>query len=384
MSEKFNMMGFINDVCDEIGPRFATSEQEEEAGIKIRNLLQDVDEVISEDFKCRPKAFLDFIKITFLMSIIAGILFWFLPIASVFIYIYGLSIFFFESMNLNEYIDFLFPESTGTNIIGKLKPDSGNSTKKIVLVSAHHDSAYEFPLFANPRYKLISLSTVGSIVLVIVASIIKFILDILGISNPVSNIILLLFPLISAGMVGYTGFKLHSKKLILGANDNLSGVSVVLALAKHFSTHKPKNIEIWFISFSCEECMRGSKRFVQRHFEELKNSITINMDGVGYGDLTIVSAEPYYLTKHSMQLAEEFKRSSNLPIRILPFGGTDAAFFSRKGLKAISVLGMPPKGSPTTWHQLTDAPAIIEKENLETMYNIMVNYLSELDSSLKE
>jgi hypothetical protein len=340
-----------------------------------------VDEVISEDFKCRPKAFLDFIKITFLVVIIAGGLFWFLPIASVFIYIYGLSIFFFEFMNLNEYIDFLFPEGTGTNIIGKLKTESGNS-KKIVLVSGHHDSIYEFPLFTNPNFRLITLLTVGSIVFAIVAAIIKFILDILGISNPVSNIILLLFPIISSIMAGYIAFNLHSKKLILGANDNLSAVSVVLALAKHFSVHKPKNIEIWFISFSCEECMRGSKRFVQRHLEELKNSITINLESVGYGDLTIASAEPYFLTKHSMQLAKEFQQSSKLPIMSIPFGGTDAAFFSRKGLKAISVFGMPPKGRPLTWHQLTDAPALIEKEKLEKMYNIMVKYLSDLDSSL--
>ncbi len=384
MSEKFNMFGFIKDVCDEIGPRLGTSEQERKAGIKISNILQNIaDEVISEDFKCRPKAFLTFIKITFLAGFIAGALFWFFPIASFFIYIYGLSIFFFEFMNLKEYIDFLFPEGTGTNIIGKLKPESGNS-KKIVLVSGHHDSIYEFPLFANPNFKLITLLTVGSIVFAITAAIIKFILDFLGISNPVSNIILLLFPIISSIMVGYIAFNLYSKKLILGANDNLSAVSVVLALAKHFSVNKPKNIEIWFISFSCEECMRGSKRFVQRHLEELKNSITINLESVGYGDLTIASAEPLYLTKHSMQLAKEFQQSSKLPIMSIPFGGTDAAFFSRNGLKAISVFGMPSKDRPLIWHQLTDAPAIIEKEKLENIYNIMVTYLTDLDSTLKE
>jgi len=69
------MVGFINDVCEKNGSRFATSEQERETGIKIRDILQnnEVDEVISEDFKCRSKAFLDFIKITFLFSIIPGI-----------------------------------------------------------------------------------------------------------------------------------------------------------------------------------------------------------------------------------------------------------------------------------------------------------------------
>ena len=66
----------------------------------------------------------------------------------------------------------------------------------------------------------------------------------------------------------------------------------------------------------------------------------------------------------------------------IPFGGTDAAFFSRKGLKAISVFGMPPRGHPLTWHQLTDAPELIEKEKLETMRKIMITYLSDLDSSL--
>jgi len=381
--EKFAMETFIKEVCEEIGPRLGTYSQEKQAGLKIKGILEKkVDEVILEDFNCHPAAFLDFTKVAWIAIVIGTLMFWWVPLISSVLYIYALTIFIFEQMYLKEYVDFFFPQRTGTNILGKLK--AAEEPKTIVICSGHHDSAYEFPLFAKfkSKFGLLAYFTASTIVLSALASYTKVVLDFFSFSSLISNIPLFCLPILCVVMTGYLNFNLHSKMVIPGANDNLSAVAVVLALAHHFAARRLKKIELWFISFSCEECMRGSKRFVQKHYEELKNSRTLNFDMVGRGEICIISAEPYYTTKHSFELAKEIQKSTDLPIKVVHFGGTDAALFSKKGLKAVSLIGLTPQNYPDTWHEMTDTPKIIEPEKLDKTLQATIKYLKDLDSSL--
>ena len=381
--EEFVMVNFIEEICKEFGPRLGTYTQEKQAGLRIKEILEPkVDEVVLEDFTCHPAAFLDFTRVAWITILIGTVLFWWVPIVSSILYIYALTTYIFEQMFLKEYIDFFFPKRTGTNVIGKLKP--AGEPKQIVICSAHHDSAYEFPLFAKfkSKFGLLAYFTASTIILSAIASYIKFILDWFEVSSLVSNIILLALPFLCIVMTGYLNFKLHSKMVIPGANDNLSAVAVVLALAQEFAVQRLDNIELWFISFSCEECMRGSKRFVQKHYDELKTSKTINFDMVGKGEICVISAEPYFSTKHSFDLAREFQEATDLPIKVVHFGGTDAASFSKKGLRAISLIGLTPKNYPDTWHEMTDTPKIIEPEKLDKTLQATIQYLKTLDKSL--
>lgn len=388
--KKFSMLNFIKEICDDIGPRLGTTENEKKAGLRIKDILEkQVDKVEMEDFTCHPKGFLEFTKVAWFSGLIGFLLFLWLPLISMLLCFYAITTFVFEFLMGKEYVDFMFPKKTGTNVIGKVNPEK--EAKKIVIISGHHDSAYEFPLFEKFKHNFdkLAYATAGLLLFSAISGLVKFILDILGISNLVTNIILISIPLVAIIIGGYVAFGLHSKKVILGANDNLSGVAVVLALAHHFSSQKLNNIELWLISFSCEECMRGSKRFVKRHLEELKDSYTINYDmvGRGAGGLAIISAEPAYLVKHDMDLALEFQKSSKnasneLPIEVLGFGGSDAACFSKKGLKAISIFGLTPENYPDTWHELADTPEFIEEDKLEATKKITIQFLKDLDASL--
>ena len=389
--KKFNMVEFIKDICENIGPRLGTSENEKKAGIQIKEILEkQVDKVEMEDFTCHPKGFLEFTKVAWTSGLIGLLLFLWFPIISMLLSLYAVTTFVFEFLMGKEYVDFMFPKKTGTNVIGKI--NAAKEAKKIVIISGHHDSAYEFPLFEKYKHNFdkLAYATAGLILFSAIAALIKFILDIASISNVVSNVILIAIPLITVFIGGYVAFGLHSKKVILGANDNLSGVAVVLALAHHFSSQKLNNIELWLISFSCEECMRGSKRFVKRHFEDLRDSLTVNYDMVGRGaNLAIISEEPAYLVKHDMELAKEFQKSSKnanmeLPIEVLGFGGSDAACFSKKGLKAISIFALTPENYPDTWHELADTPEFIEEDKLQSTLEITIQFLKDLDSRLKK
>nr|MDO8114829.1 M20/M25/M40 family metallo-hydrolase [Candidatus Sigynarchaeota archaeon] len=381
----FSMMGFIKDVCENIGPRFGTSKQEQAAGEKIKGIMEGmVSEVKEEEFQCAPKAFLDFLRVLLLALVVGTIVFPWLPLLTAVLFVYAITLYIFEQAVLKEYADFLFPKGTGRNIIGKLKPTG--TAKTIVICSAHHDSAFEFPLFAKYKAKfgLVAYSTLGILVAGIAAGIIEFILPLLGITSVLITVILFV-PLVVAIVLGiYFNMYLHSGTLIQGANDNLSGVAVVLALAEHFSKKPLKNVELWFISFSCEECMRGAKRFVDRHAAELKDARVVNFDQVGRAILTISSGESSLFTLHSAELAAEFQESSKhagseLPINKQDFGGTDAVHFSRAGIKAITIIGLSDQHYPDPWHEVIDTPAIVEQGHLDKTLAIATRYLEDLD-----
>ncbi len=382
--EKFAMYNFIKEICDAIGPRLGTYSQEKKAGLKIKEILEKkVDSIELEDFKCHPAAFLDFTLVAWIAIIGGTALFLLIPIVSFLLFTYALTAYLFEQRYLKEYVDFFFPERTGTNVIGKLNP-SGKS-KQIVICSGHHDSAYEFPLFKKLKAKfgILAYSTVATIILSLIVAIVKFVLDLLLLSSPITNYSFFSITLVCLVMTGYLHFGLHSKFVIPGAHDNLSGVAVVLALAHHFSVQQLKNIELWFISFACEENMRGSKRFVAKHRDELAKSKTINFDMVGKGEISIISKEPYFTATHSFELARAFQKSNtHLPIKVVRFGGSDAANFSKKGLKAITLMGLTRDGYPDTWHVMEDTPKVIEQKKLDRSLQATIKYLIDLDSSL--
>jgi len=70
-----------------------------------------------------------------------------------------------------------------------------------------------------------------------------------------------------------------------GANDNASGVAVVLALAERFAARRPKHLSLLYVLFTAEEVgLVGSKRFANGWPLDKKRTYAINLDMVGCGD----------------------------------------------------------------------------------------------------
>jgi acetylornithine deacetylase/succinyl-diaminopimelate desuccinylase-like protein len=69
-----------------------------------------------------------------------------------------------------------------------------------------------------------------------------------------------------------------------GANDNATGVAVLLELARYFHSLKPPpNVSMRFVAFGAEEFgLLGSKAYLQKHQSELQNcELLFNIDQVG-------------------------------------------------------------------------------------------------------
>ena len=157
-----------------------------------------------------------------------------------------------------------------------------------------------------------------------------------------------------------------------------------------------KDTEIRLISFGCEEAgLRGSYRYVEKHYEELKdnNSVCINMDAIqSPNDISIVDFEPSTRTRHSKMVVEkitnaaklaeiEIKTSalggSSLLEKIIGqiSGGTDATAFSKAGINAINISAMNLRKMLQFYHQPTDTPDKIEKGTLEDVLKICLGYI---------
>jgi len=386
-----DMLDFIKMICDEVGPRIGGSEEERKAGELIQNKMSTFcDQVESHEFECHPGGFLDWIYITAVLYIMGVISYFFIPILSVILIFLAILVFFFQQMLLLEVVDFLFPKKKSFHVIGKIKPQ--NTPKKLVLLAGHHDSAYEFPLLSKLGEKsaLLIISVLLITFVNIILGIIKIISIIIGAQEYIALIdfIQIIFFIIGVIIVLIVAKFLRSNKVVMGANDNLSAVAAAIECGKYFSKVKPKETELWIVSFAGEEHMRGSKRFVSKYKQELmeREAMLFNLECLSAEKFLLATAETTYLAKHSSRVIDFVKKAAeDLKIAInvgpLKFAGSDAANFSRKGLHATTLFGLSKKGTPPDWHTENDIAERLSGERIAEATEIALHFVELVDRS---
>lgn len=404
------MFGFIEAICEKIGPRESGSDEELKAADAIEEEFKKYcDSTSKEPFECHPEAFLGFIKYSALLTLIGLIAYW----SSFFPYVTGLPllsgfnltllclilssiailVFWKEFLNYDEFVDPLFPKKTSKNVIGVINP--AGEVKKTVIFSGHHDSAYEF----NVWYLFKSFG----VVLMLLGIIVLFSVLVVSLLRAVNYV----YPFMDAGAFFYAGiafvlliplvaanFKFHSYRPVLGAFDNLSAVAIVSGIGKYLRDHRenpevfPKNTRVLLVSFGCEEAgLRGSRRYVEAHGGELRKAgaICVNMDGVGEKEkIKIVTKEFSIGAGHSREVYEGLMQvAQQLGITAeyykLPFGASDAASFSFEHLPAASIFAVKASKLPEFYHTRLDTPEVVEKEALELVMEICLGYLKKID-----
>ncbi|MFX1505042.1 MAG: M28 family metallopeptidase [Promethearchaeota archaeon] len=402
------MINFIQRIYDEVGPRLAGSDEEKKAGNIIHEeLAVFCDEVNQEEFSCRPGGFLDFVWFTALFYL-AGILAYFLihPLISSLLIFLALAVYFVQLNLLYEVIDPIFPKKTEFHIVGKIKPQE--EPRNLVLISGHHDSAYEFPLLSKlgERSAILIMTAVVIAVLCILLGVIRSVIQLfldqpssqidpfviiqspqnLTLFNVIDTIQIIIFP-IGAILVLILAFFLRSNKVVFGANDNLSAVAALLECGRYIAQNRPEYTEIWLISFAGEEHMRGSKRFVSHHYRELKNrqALLLNLECLSADEYLVATAENMYLAKHSPLVFEKVSQAAkkvNVPVKVEPlrFAGSDAANFSRKGLHATTLFGLSITGVPDYWHTLNDTPDKLFGPKIAKGAEIVLQFVYDVDT----
>jgi hypothetical protein len=388
------MYGFLQSVVQEIGPRPACSQAERDlTRILVREWTPSCDTVSIESFTCSPGAFLGFLPLSVLAYLGAVALYWFYPWLSFGLAAVALGLLFFELIRYHEVIDFLFPRRRGANVAAAIRPRG--QVERRVIVSAHQDSAYEFRLwhrFRNAALVLMALA-VFALLLIFAASLAKTIGELADFGNATGYSVAGIVAAGLAPVVAVFSF-FRSNRSVPGAMDDMAGVAVMAGLgkyledAKHGQAFFPRKTEILLLATSSEEAgLRGAKRYVERHLEEMRDLPTYGLflDGV-YDErfLTVTSREVCTWAKHDptlVKMAHEVAAGHgwSLRARWLPLGATDASAFSVKGIPSVCLHCADMSRLPGNYHTREDTCENVRPESLSVLLQMVVDMITQID-----
>jgi hypothetical protein len=366
-----------------------------------------------ESFNCHPKAFLGWIKLDMVMVVISFIFYFFFQLFTNYFTLLILALLSFifillpfiimwqEFFNYKEFIDPIFRKKSSHNVIGKFK--SKGELQKIILFSSHMDSALEFKLLKLLGWAFIPIAFIGIFIILlwVVLSFINLMFIIAGFLNLKSLFLIFsIWTLIigSPCLISLFFFVPLGDKgnVVPGAVDNLSSCAVVQGLGRFLKQNNefiPENTEIRLISFGCEESgLRGSYRYVSRHIDELKqyNTYLVNMDGLETPDnFHVIVYEPTTRTWHSEEVVGKLlKAAESVGVKAKKFGagklektlgrlsgGSDAAAFSKAGIKAGFLNSADWRTRSSYYHQSTDTIDKIRSGTLENALKICTAFL---------
>ncbi|RZK55036.1 MAG: M28 family peptidase, partial [Pedobacter sp.] len=163
-----------------------------------------------------------------------------------------------------------------------------------------------------------------------------------------------------------------------GANDNASGVSFLLSLAKYYAQN-PQKYSIAFICFGAEEAgILGSKYFTENPQIPLTNiRFMFNVDMVGTGETgaTVVNAS---LHKKEFEWLNQINDTEKLLVKINPRGkaaNSDHYFFTEKGVPAFFLYT---QGGITAYHDVFDKAETLPFTVYENLFKLFVGFNKQL------
>jgi len=166
-----------------------------------------------------------------------------------------------------------------------------------------------------------------------------------------------------------------------GANDNASGVAMLLTLAEYYS--RPENqpdYSVAFMLFGAEETgLIGSRHYVEHPVFPLKKiRFLINMDLLGTGEdgLMVVNGKilPDYFS-----LLTRINEEENLLREIKKRGeaaNSDHYFFTEAGVPAFFVYTM---GGIAAYHDIYDVPETLPLTEFEDVFRLLTRFVTEID-----
>lgn len=163
-----------------------------------------------------------------------------------------------------------------------------------------------------------------------------------------------------------------------GANDNASGVSLLLNLAQYYAQH-PQRYSIGFICFAGEEAgLIGSKYFTENPLVPLKNiRFLINTDLAGTGEegITVVNASEF---PKEFALMQQINKENNLLAAVNARGkaaNSDHYFFTEKGVPAFFFYTL---GGIKAYHDVFDKGATLPLNEHEDLFKLVVKFNEQL------
>ncbi len=159
-----------------------------------------------------------------------------------------------------------------------------------------------------------------------------------------------------------------------GANDNASGVSELMGLARYYAKH-PLPFSVAFICFSGEEAgLLGSKYFTQNPLIPLKNIrflINLDLNGTGIDGITVVNATVY---PKEFAVMQQINKENNYFVKVAPRGkaaNSDHYFFTEQGVPAFFIYTM---GGIKAYHDVFDISTTLPLNKYTDLFSLIVKF----------
>lgn len=163
-----------------------------------------------------------------------------------------------------------------------------------------------------------------------------------------------------------------------GANDNASGVAMLLNFAKHYSQNPPKKT-ILFIAFGAEESgLLGSKYFVNHPLAPLSQiNFVFNMDLMGTGSKGGMIVNGTVYESHYNKLIAINEKHQYLPIikKRGKAANSDHYWFSEKGVPSFFLYLM---GGVNAYHDVEDVAKTLPLTKYENSFRLIRDFVDEL------
>ena len=377
------IVSHLKTLCKDIGQRGSTTEGEKRSAEYIYSIFKKSCEKYFIESFSSIKSFTWTYFIIYLLNIIGASIFIFSESWIGLIFSFLSLILFILDIHTIGIISAILPKGKSQNIIGKI-PAKKECKKKLVII-AHYDSSKSGFVFHPKRvknFRIAFLSTFASMTLTTV-------FYIFGILLPKFWIFFSMLSLLPLLILLFTIFILIHREYFgintCGANDNASGVSVMLALSEYFSKINLDFLEIWFLATGAEEVgLVGMLEFIKKHGKDLKDAYFVNLDNIGSGQLKYLIGEgmlkTFYVKDDFLKILERVNSKKDFRLKPYIFKTmlTDATSLLIRGYNAVTLMAFSQNNLLPNWHWVTDIFENVDLSNLNLAFNFVKELIFEI------
>ena len=395
------MVKEITHICKNLPKRDPGSEGELKGCEYMADVLKKdcgCDSAVIEPFKENPGSFYGWLYITLTCMLVSVALFFFVPVVAIPLITFGLLTAVLQFGLYFKFVDKLFPEKTGHNVTA-IKKCTGE-TKRRIIFCGHVDAAWEWPV----NYALGGVGFESHAIIGFAGAFYYLVLAIIqvcthGLARPeVSSAIgkCALWGLIFVPFWIGLYFMWNKKRVVDGANDNLSGCYMGITLLKMLKDEgiEFENTELGVLLTGSEEAgLRGATAWAQKHQGEYDDVPTfiISYDTihdpkqlmVNYRNLNGTVKTDKDVGDLFYEAAEElniFCKKGMVP----PMGGaTDDAAFAKYGFRATGITGLNHK-LENYYHTRRDTYDNMNEQGLADCFAVTVKTLEMFDNGAKQ
>jgi len=385
------IIGEITKICRDMDKRAPGSEGEIKAGEYMADVLEKECgcKVKREYFELRPGAFYGYLYFSAALNVLCSLTFFIHPALSIVFGFLTLLLFTVQFIFYVPVVDPFFKKGRSINVTA-VKPCRGE-IKRRLFINGHIDAAWEWPVnywLGGVAFEAHGVIAVAGVLFYIVISI----MALCGSNVRTAALAGLAFIPFWIGLC----FMSSSRRVVDGANDNLTGCYMGIALMKAMKEQgiELEGTELCVLLTGSEEAgLKGAKAWVKAHAQDYKDvpSYIYGFDTIHDPKFLMTNERDLNWTMATdKELAGLFVKSAGQAgvscIRgaVPPMGGsTDCSAFTKGGFRAVCITGLDHK-LEDYYHTRRDTWDNLNEKGLSDCWKALAKLVENIDAGCLE